>query len=453
MSGLGAQLRTAIRTNAQDPVLRNSSLILLTTLMGAGAGAVFYVIAARLAPTSVVGLAMTLVGAGESIAVLAQLGMDVVLIRTLQTSDRKAADVAAGVVLVGAAASVLTLGYVLLLPTISPPLAALFTVSWTIGLAVLVAGTAVNQLTDGLFLAIDRVVTNLWINGVLLGLVKCALPFALAGLGALGLYASVGVATFVAGVVSVVALYLALRGRVFQRPSQVFVQARHFAGAGYLTNILYLAPQLVFPILIINSQGASQSAHYLVGFQIVTMLNALIYALCNSMYAEGARRPHAEVAIVRRAGTSLLLAVSGGAAVLVVLAPWLLQVFGQEYRDYGTVTLRLLALGSLGVALNFWAAFRLRLAGHKRAMVSVQLFTTVLMLTLAIALVHLGIEWVALAWGGGQLVGGLVGVAVARRVTPLDPARDSEGQGEGRVGGLGEDPAADRDRATEPLGE
>jgi hypothetical protein len=110
-----------------------------------------------------------------------------------------------------------------------------------------------------------------------------------------------------------------------------------------------------------------------------------------------------------------------------------MRVFGAEYAAHGTANLRILALGSLGVALNFWVAVRLRLAGHRVAMVSVQLFTTVLMLVLAVAFVHEGIEWVALAWGAGQLTGGVVGYVVSRLVAPLADGSAPAGT-EARVG-------------------
>ena len=176
-----------------DQVLVNSSLIFLTTAMMAGAGAVFWVIAARLASPQSVGLAGSLVSAADSLALFAQLGLNIAVLRTMPTSNRKAADVLTASLVVGTAGAGFALVYSLLLPMTSPKLAAVLHSPAVIAMyCVLVAGTAVNVLSDNVFLSLNRVWSYLRLNGVLLGLTKCVLPFLLAGAGALGLYASVG---------------------------------------------------------------------------------------------------------------------------------------------------------------------------------------------------------------------------------------------------------------------
>ena len=59
----------------------------------AGGGALFWVIAARLASPEDVGLAGSLVAAADSLALFAQLGLNIAMLRTMPTSSRKAADV------------------------------------------------------------------------------------------------------------------------------------------------------------------------------------------------------------------------------------------------------------------------------------------------------------------------------------------------------------------------
>jgi O-antigen/teichoic acid export membrane protein len=115
---------------------------------------------------------------------------------------------------------------------------------------------------------------------------------------------------------------------------------------------------------------------------------------------------------VRRAGFTTLVATTAGAAALVVLAPYLLLVFGSGYADEGTAVLRILAISALGVGLNFWSAIRLRIANHLREGVAVQLFTTALMVVAALLVAPYGVEWVAVVWGLGGLLGGVLGCVV-----------------------------------------
>jgi O-antigen/teichoic acid export membrane protein len=402
----------APRRLLSDPMLRNAALGLVLTGLMAGAGALFWVIAARLAPAADVGLAGSLVTATEALAVLSLLGYNVALVRTMPTSERPAADVRAAVSRVTLMAAGLALGYALLLPLTSPRLAEVVHPAVVPLFALWVAATALNQLTDAVFLAVDRVVANLWVNGVAMGIVKCVLPFLMAGAGAFWLYGSVGTAAAIAALVSLAVIVARLPRGLWHQPSQQLRDQRRFAQAGYLFETLYLVPQLTFPLIVVNALGAEANARYFVSFQVVTMLNMLVYVVGHSMFASAERDPAHAHATVRRGGLTIVAATTAGAVALVVLAPYLLLVFGSGYADEGTDVLRILALGAFGVGINFWSAIRLRIANHLREGVAVQLLTTALMVAAALLVAPYGVEWVALVWGLGGLLGGVLGCAV-----------------------------------------
>ncbi len=182
-----------LRAARSDTLIANSALIFLTTVLMAGGGAVFWVIAARLASPEDVGLAGSLVAAADSLALFAQLGLNIAILKTMPTSDRKAADVTTAALVVAVAGAGFALVYCLLLPLTSPSLTEVLGSPLAIAIfCVLVAATAVNVLSDSVFLAINRVRDYLRLNGILLGVAKCVLPFLLAGAGAMGLYGSVG---------------------------------------------------------------------------------------------------------------------------------------------------------------------------------------------------------------------------------------------------------------------
>lgn len=412
-----------VRGSLADPLIRNSVLMLLTTLSMAGVGAIFWVVAARVAPRAEIGLASSLVATTEALAVFAQLGLNVSLLRILPRSDRKRADVLVTSGIVAVVAAMLALGYGVLLPAIAPDLATVIT-WWTLPVfALLVAGTALNQLTDAMFLGIDRVLDNLWVNGVLLSAVRLLVPFALAGAGAFAIFGAVAGSALLAAAVSLWLILRALRGSPRgRRASRELRDSVKLSGAGYASNVLYIAPQLVFPVLIINASGPAQSAVFFVSFQIVTLLNHAVYMISNSMYAEVSRAPERVHEIVAKAGRTIAVAAVAGIVVLVLAAPLVLEIFGGSYADAGATTLRVLALGTVGVGFNYWSAVRLRIAAHVRAMVGVQLFATVAVIGLAAAAAPHGIAWVAAAWGAGQLLGGVVGYTVSRTVAPLPEA-------------------------------
>ena len=408
-----------MRAARSDTLLANSALIFTTTVLMAAGGALFWVIAARLASPESVGLAGPLVAAADSLALFAQLGLNIALLKTMPTSSHKAADVATASLLVVGAGVTFALAYCLLLPVTSPRLTEVLGSPVTIAIyCVLVGATALNVLTDSVFLAINRVWDYLRLNGIMLGLAKCVLPFLLAGAGAMGLYGSVGVATALCAVASLWVIFRHVPGRKTFSPSRELRDARHFAGAGYVTYVLTVFPLLVFPLLVINALGSAAGAAYFISFQIVTLLNAVILAVANATYAEGERARRGRHHVVRKGGMTLLVCSLTGAAIMFVLAPYFLMIFGDHYVSEGTWTLRVLAFATVGAAFNYWGAIRLRLAANLTAMIGVQVLSTVVMLVLATLLASHGTVWVAAAWGIGHFVGGIAGyvasVTIAR---------------------------------------
>ena len=409
-------------------LLSNSLLVLATTVLMAGAGALFWVIAARLAEPEEVGLAGSLVAAGDALALFAQLGLNIAIVRVLPASSRKAADVMTAALVVVGAGALLALVYALLLPVVSPRLAEVLTSPVTIALyAVLVAATALNVLTDSVFLAIDRVWSFLRLNGVLLGVLKCSLPFLLAGAGAFGLYSSIGLAVAACGLASLVVVLRHLPGPRRPRPSPELLANRGFAAAGYLTYVLTVLPLLVFPLVVVNALGSAQAGAYFISFQVAMLLNAGVLAVGNATYAECERATTGRRSLARRGGLLLVGGAALGCAVLVLLAPYLLAIFGDHYVDEGTATLRVLALACVGAAVNYWGMLRQRLAADLVLMIGTQLVSTFVMVVLALSLAERGTVWVAAAWGVGHLVGGLLGwLATATVARFSDTVEDRE---------------------------
>jgi O-antigen/teichoic acid export membrane protein len=409
-------------------LLSNSLLVFATTILMAGAGAAFWVIAARLAEPDEVGLAGSLVAAGDALALFAQLGLNIAIVRILPGSSRKAADVVTAAMVVVTAGAFFALVYALLLPVVSPRLADVLTSPVTIAAyAVLVGATALNVLTDSVFLAIDRVWSFLRLNGVLLGVLKCGLPFLLAGAGAFGLYSSIGVAVAVCALASLWVVLRHLPGPRRPRPSPELLANRGFAAAGYVTYVLTVLPLLVFPLVVVNALGSAQAGAYFIAFQVAMLLNAVVLAVGNATYAECERATTGRHALVRRGGLLLVGGAVAGCAVMVLAAPYLLAIFGEHYVDEGTTTLRVLALACVGAAFNYWGILRLRLAANLVAMIGVQLISTIVMLALALSLADRGTVWVAAAWGIGHTVGGVLGYLITATVARFpDDAPDRE---------------------------
>lgn len=421
-----ATLRQWVSAARSDQLAVSSALMLGTTLLMAGGGALFWVLAARLQSPEVVGLAGSLVASAETIALFAQLGLNIALVRTLPGSSRRAADIVTAGVVVASAGTVLAVAYGALLPWVSPRLSQVLQSPWLVGLfGVLVGLTALNVLSDSVFLGLNRLRPYLVLNGVLLNVAKLGLPFLLAGAGAFGLYGAVGGAAALCAAASLWVILRATPGRRSLSPSRELLEARRFAGASYAQYALAVTPLLVYPVLVVNALGAAEAGAYFVSFQVAMLLHAGLLALGNAAYAEAERAAAGRHRLLRRSAVVLIGGTAGGALALALAAPYLLWIFGPHYVDEGTATLRVLALAVLCASYNYWGAFRLRMSRHLPAIVLVQLAGTATMLGLGWALAPYGAVWVAASWAAGHLVGGVIGHVASVTVATFadgDPA-------------------------------
>ncbi|NGN92019.1 hypothetical protein G5C66_04610 [Nocardioides sp. KC13] len=391
----------------------------MTALTGAlaGFGGIFWVIAGRLQSATAIGVAGTLVSAIIVLCFVAQIGIDRTLLASLPHSDRPAADFARAVAVVGVLGYLLGVGFATALPYLAPETAEALSGwrPWCFGL--LVAGTAVNLTTDVAFLSLRRVQDNLLVTGIGMGILKCALPFALGSWGAFGLAASVGFASLAAAVACVLIVLVRL-----PRPSRppgggwspAFRTERRLGFSSYLSSLIDFVPILLLPIILVNAAGAAENAVFFIAFQIVLMLNASAYAIGNSAFAEAARVPDRAGHALRHSAKVMAVIILGGTAVTVLAARLMLLIFGAEYAETGVPTLRILAVGAIAVATAYWAITALRVRHRLMASVAVAAVSAGGTTLLAWLLADRGAEAAALAWLIGHGCGALLGLVLVR---------------------------------------
>jgi O-antigen/teichoic acid export membrane protein len=268
-------------------------------------------------------------------------------------------------------------------------------------------------------------------------------------LGAYGVFASSGVA---AGAAVGFSLFFLVR-RFHYRPRlavpwRVMREQASYSGANYLASLFNLLPMLIVPLIIINGRGATDAAYFYMAFQMVNMLNAVTYAVSQSMFAEGS---YGEVPLGRLAARSarlLAATVLPLSALLAILSGALLHLFGGAYSHHASGTLMVLALSAPATAFTTWTSALLRLTRQLAALVLANVVYFVAICGLSALVVHRGLDWMAGAWLVGNVFAGIVGGAAlavrARRMgasapvlsaSTLTPAVARAGYSEDRPGG------------------
>lgn len=412
-----------IVTSLRQPLVLDAGMQFATIVMQAVAVAGFWVVAARLQSATEVGVAGSLVAAVVALSYYAQLGLNTSLLRVLPTSSRPRDDVAVAMASVGAVGFVLGLGYVAVVPSLASSLGFLHDSPWyAVAFAVLSSVTAVNLLTDSIFLSLRAVPVNMLINGVTMSVARVGLPFVLAGQGAFGLFAAMGLASALGATLSVLGVLRRVpRDPGPRRPSRELRASLRLTAASYLTSGIDQLPILLLPLVILHAAGPSPYGVYFVCLQVATLMYAALYSIGNSMFAEVSRQPERMSSTSRRSALLMAATVVAGAVVVLPGAPLLLSVFGPHYADNGSQVLQVFALGAAGVAVNYWAMMRMRLWSRLRAMILSQVVCSGVTVSLAMLTVQHGIAWVAASFGLGALAGGIAGLLGSRTAPPEPP--------------------------------
>ena len=119
----------------------------------------------------------------------------------------------------------------------------------------------------------------------------------------------------------------------------------------YAANILNLLPDSMLPLIVINNLGATAAAYFYIAFSIANLLYTIAFSTSQVLLAE-ISNDEKHFAEHLRKGLRIISGLMIPAVVLVVvLSPFILSFFGQNYREGAISILRLLSVSGLAVML------------------------------------------------------------------------------------------------------
>jgi O-antigen/teichoic acid export membrane protein len=175
--------------------------------------------------------------------------------------------------------------------------------------------------------------------------------------------------------------------------------ARYMAG-DYTGQLLTQASTSLLPVLVVALLGVREAAYILPAQTIFTALTLLALGITSSLVVEGARdeaRAHTyAVAVLRRIAVTVVPA----AAAVAVAAPWLLELFGPQYRAGATGVLQLLMVSMLPRLVTVLYGTRCRLQNRTGRIAVLQAVQAAILLAGTVAMAPIlgltAVGWAAL---------------------------------------------------------
>ena len=346
-------LLAGLRRELSVPLYRNAYALMANTAGNSILGLLYWVLAARTFPDAAVGRGNALIALMMLVSTFTQLNWSGALIRFLPRAGRSARRLlltaylmATGLAAVAAAA---VMAYCHFARAPDDPL--YVSAGVAVWFVVATVAWSVFNLQDA---ALTGMRSAVWVpleNG-LYGLVKLVLLVVVAR-------TSLSDGVFASWTIPVIALLVPVNLLLFRRilprhasaepdapPPGRRVLARYMAG-DYAAQAFTQLSSTFLPVLVVSLLGAAQGAYYLPAQTAFAAMGMLATAITSSLVVEAARDEQATHRLARAMLRRICVLVLPAGAFVGLAAPWLLELFGSQYRAGATTVLQLMMLSLL----------------------------------------------------------------------------------------------------------
>jgi O-antigen/teichoic acid export membrane protein/Ser/Thr protein kinase RdoA (MazF antagonist) len=403
------QLKNIVQSFKEDSLFRNAVFLMSSTAIMSVLGFGFWFFVAHLYAPSEIGIASALVSITLLTSNLSFFGLNAGLLRFLPTSKNPSGDINASLITVGSASMVAAAAYLLWIGGHLTGKLGIFSSSplGQLVFVLLLASVSLNTFTDSVFIANRRAELHTIVYAVF-GVVKLILPLLLISLGSLGIFTAYVAAAFVSLVLSLILMWRYCGYNLFTRPDFGFIaRSRKYASNNYVAVLVGGLPSQLMPTLIIQRLGEAHAAFFSMAWTMANLLYVIPSAITNSLLAESSHDISKQSKNVRHASRILAVTLVPAVFIAILVAPYLLRLFGSQYATGGTIIFQLLALATFSLAANSIGNTIMNIE-HRSGIVIVQGTIAVVMIGLSWPLMKFGLPGVGLAMLLGNIAGNLV---------------------------------------------
>lgn len=383
-----AQLDKLIE-HIRTPLYFNAYAWMISTGLSSALGIGYWILAARMYPTEIVGSNAALISGMIFLAGISQLDFPNVMTRFLPISGNKSYSLVGGAYGISAILSILIGGIVvsnffprlkeIFIPNNDPTLLIVFVVSIIVWCVFTIQDSVFSGLRNAVWVPIENVIY---------AIVKILLLVAFS-------YVAPNVGIYLSWIIPVAVLIFPMNWIIFARampsyvtesteqaqPETIKVKTiRNYVAGNYVASIFYLSSIRLLPVLITFLSSAENGAYFYGAWTISNAIKLVIINMTQSLTVEGALAQD----MVRNIGGKLLKMIGmiiGPLVIgLIIVAPYILQLSGSEYSTFGTPVLRLMLIAVIPSTFNFVYIGIARVENKVKNIVLVQGIITTLIL-------------------------------------------------------------------------
>lgn len=386
-----------------DSLYKNSIYLIISNLVMAGLGFLFWTINTKLFTPEQVGLATTLISTMALISSFSLLGLDVGLVRYLPLSKQKNDKINSSLIIIVLTSIAVATIFLLSLESFSPKLAFLKD-SPLIALSFIffVVFSGLNVVVQNVFIAF-RSARYVLIKSSLFSTLKLMIPFFLVGFGGYGLFSSWGIALAIASITSLIILKVKLKYKFHLNfNKRAILKMSSYSLGNYVAGFLDELPVLILPLIITNLLRPETTAYYYMAMTIAALLYIIPEASTQSLFAEGSHTTQNLQTQLKKTLKIISLFLIPAILITIFLGKYVLLFFGKAYSAEGLSLLQILAISGIFVAVNFMLSTILRIKHKIRELILINLTGAIIILSLSYLFITNSLVGIGMAWLIGQ---------------------------------------------------
>lgn len=382
-----------------DHLYRNSIFLMASTLVLSVFGTLFWILITHRYPPESVGIATALISLMVLFSGMSDLGMSISVIRYLPRAANRNDIINLAFQITATAAIVITfvtlLVFYFFFPSFFP-----FEINFPFifVFAIFVVFSSWDSIVDSVFVAY-RATENTLAKNIVQGVLKLSFPFVFVFLGAEGIFASFSLA-IVAG--ALFALSILIRKLkffpIFSPKYSTFKKMARFSLGNYLAGLIYQAPALLLPLLIVHFLSPQDAAFYYIAVMILNVLIIIPIACSQTLLTEGSYDisflKNNLVKCIKIIAVLLLPAIF----IIFFFGNLILQVFGKSYELGSFQFLRLLSLSAVFMSVSLLGVAILRVQHKIRILIAANFFGCLLLLGSSFMVLSQGLVTLGYAW-------------------------------------------------------
>lgn len=398
-----------IKKYFDDPLLKNSLYLMLTSISNAGFGFIFWVLAAKFYSQEEVGIATALFSSLSLLVLLSRFGLDYSIISFFPKNEKNP---------IFSTSSLITtlfsiffgIIYIAGIDLFSPKLNLLKSFLNSSVFLTTLAASSLISITGISFVAL-RKSEYYFFQSILVGS-RVVFLVPLIAFGSIGIMSSIDFSLILALFISLIYLKKLNIKLTFGIDKHFLSNSFNFSVGNYISGLSTAAPSFILPIMVLNTLGPEQAANYYIVYSIAAFLFMIPNTISVSLFVEGSNGEDLKKAVYKSMSTILSLLIPC-AIILFFCGSWILRFMDKDYSSNGLELLRTMIFSSLFVVFNFVYFSIQRIQKDTRGLVIISGMNLILLivsgyfLMLWFGLIGIGYAWL-ISYGISSLV--IIGV-------------------------------------------